>query len=211
MEYITEFLVNLNPKYLYTFFIIIFLFIIRWILIRFIINNIEDISSRYKWHRVTTYSTAFIGVLVVFPLWTRGIESILTFLGLFSAGLAIALRDVIINFFGWLYILVRRPFSIGDRVEINNIQGDVIDIKILEFTVMEVGNWVDANQSTGRIINIPNGKILNNNIANSTKGFQLIWNEIPITITFESNWKKAKNILEEITSKNSLNLNNNMR
>ena len=87
----------------------------------------------------------------------------------------------------------------------------MIDIKIFEFAVMEVGNWVDADQSTGRIINVPNGKILNSNIANATKGFQLIWNEIPVVITFESNWKEAKSILNDIAGENTLNLNDEMR
>ena len=67
--------------------------------------------------------------------------------------------------------------------------------RIFMFTLMEIGNWVDADQSTGRVIHIPNGKVFKEVLANYSKGFQYIWNEIPVLVTFESNWKKAKEIL----------------
>ena len=82
-------------------------------------------------------------------------------------------------------------------------QGDVIDLRIFQFTLMEIGNWVDADQSTGRVIKIPNGKVFTEMLANYSKGFQYIWNEIPVLITFESNWKRAKKILAEIAKKHA--------
>jgi len=69
---------------------------------------------------------------------------------------------------------------------------------MFNFTVMEIGNWVDADQNTGRLIHIPNGKIFTETLANYGKGFKYIFNEIPILITFESDWKKAKNILQNL-------------
>lgn len=60
---------------------------------------------------------------------------------------------------------------------------------------------MEADQSTGRIIHIPNGMILNQTLANYSKGFQYIWNEIPILITFESNWEKVKDLLQKIANK----------
>lgn len=116
-------------------------------------------------------------------------------MGLLSAGLAIAFKDLLVNFWGWLFILIRKPFVVGDRVEIGGVTGDVIDIRIFQFSVIEIGNWVDADQSTGRIIHIPNGIIFSKPQANFTAGFEYIWNEVPVLITFESNWKKAKEIL----------------
>jgi small-conductance mechanosensitive channel len=68
---------------------------------------------------------------------------------------------------------------------------------------MEVGNWVNADQSTGRVIHIPNGKVFRETQANYSKGFQYIWNEIPILVTFESDWKKAKSILAEIAQRHA--------
>jgi small-conductance mechanosensitive channel len=79
----------------------------------------------------------------------------------------------------------------------------VIDIRIFQFTLLEIGNWVDADQSTGRVVHIPNGRVFSQSIANYTRGFQYIWNEIPVLVTFESDWEKAKRILTEIAEKHS--------
>lgn len=129
-----------------------------------------------------------------------------TFLGLASAGLAIALRDPVINLAGWAFILWRRPFDVGDRIQIGEHAGDVIDVRIFQFTLMEIGNWVAADQSTGRIIHVPNGRIFSEVLANYSKGFQYIWNEIPVLVTFESDWEKAKALLQEIADRHAAHL-----
>lgn len=117
------------------------------------------------------------------------------------SGLAIALSDPITNVAGWIFIFWRRPFEVGDRIQIGEHAGDVIDARIFQFTLLEIGNWVDADQSTGRMIHIPNRKIFSDPLANYSKGFQFIWNEIPVLITFESDWRKAKTILNAIITK----------
>jgi len=108
------------------------------------------------------------------------------------------LKDLLVNLAGWIFIIWRKPFEVGDRIQIGNQSGDVIDIRIFQFTLMEIGNWVDADQSTGRVIHIPNGKVFTEPQANYHKGFQYIWNEVPVLVTFESNWKKAKEILHRM-------------
>jgi small-conductance mechanosensitive channel len=122
---------------------------------------------------------------------------------LVSAGIAIALRDPLVNLAAWVFIVWRRPFTVGDRIEIGSNRGDVIDLRIFQFTLMEIGNWVDADQSTGRIIRIPNGKVFTEMLANYSKGFKYIWNEIPVLVTFESNWRKGKEILSEIGTRHA--------
>ena len=129
-----------------------------------------------------------------------------TYLGLVSAGIAIALKDPLVNLTAWIFIIIRQPLKIGDRIQMGEITGDVIDIRLFQFSVMEIGNWVDADQSTGRIIHVPNGSIFTKPQANFTAGFEYIWNEIPVLVTFESDWKKAKKILSEIVEKHAVNL-----
>ncbi|OQX96109.1 hypothetical protein B6I21_01885 [candidate division KSB1 bacterium 4572_119] len=121
-------------------------------------------------------------------------------MGIFAAGIAIALQDLIINIAGWLFIMWRRPFEAGDRIEIASHKGDVIDKRLFMFTLMEIGEWVDSEQSTGRIVHLPNGLVFRNSLANYSKGFSYIWNEIPILLTFESNWEKAKELLGKIAN-----------
>src|SRR5437660_5231484 len=155
----------------------------------------HDARLRYRWQKVTTYITSPIGLLLIGRIWYEGFQSVATFFGLVSAGIAIALKDIFLNVAGWAFIMWRRPFLVGDRIQIGTHAGDVIDVRLFQFTLNEIGNWVDADQSTGRIVHIPNGKILTEVIANYGEGFQYIWNELPVVVTFESDWEKAKKLL----------------
>jgi small-conductance mechanosensitive channel len=114
-----------------------------------------------------------------------------------SAGVAIALADLLKNMAGWLFILVRRPLRIGDRIEVDGTAGDVVDIRLFRFSLMEIGKWVHADQSTGRLVHVPNGVVFTTPIANYTEGFEHIWHEVPVLITFESDWQKARRIIRE--------------
>ncbi|MBT4644192.1 MAG: mechanosensitive ion channel family protein [Deltaproteobacteria bacterium] len=98
--------------------------------------------------------------------------------------------------------MLKRPFEIGDRIEIKGQSGDVIDIQVFPFSMLKVGNRVDADQSTGRIVHVPNGLVFNQIISNYSKGLPFLWNEIPVLVTFDIDWQKAKEILSEIVLKN---------
>jgi small-conductance mechanosensitive channel len=176
---------------------------LRYIGLRVVHRRLDDAKALYQWRKTLTYTAFVLGFLVVGRIWIQGFDSLSTFLGLLSAGLAIALRDPIVNLAGWLFILWRRPFDVGDRIQMGDKQGDVIDIRIFQFTLMEIGNWVAADQSTGRVIHIPNGNVFREAQANYSKGFRYIWNEIAILVTFESDWVKAKKILTEIATKDA--------
>ncbi len=178
--------------------IIILAFVIRKLFHRLILRQELPTAAAYFWNKAISYTIITIAAILVGSIWLYGLQNVATFLGLFSAGLAVALRDPIINLAGWLFILIRRPITLGDRIEIEGIRGDVIDLSPFFFSVLEVGEWVQADQSTGRIIHIPNVKIFMTPVANYTQQFPLIWDEISVLITFESNWEKAKTILENI-------------
>lgn len=183
--------------------IILILIAIRFVVIRFVRRQTDDDSIRYKWRKNLTYFLSFLGFLLIGRIWFQGMASVATFLGLLSAGLAIALRDPVTDMAGWLFLIWRKPFVVGDRIEIGDRKGDVIDIRFFKFTVLEIGNWTKSDQSTGRVIHIPNHYVLSNSIANYTSDFNFIWNEIEIVVTFESNWKKAKELLTEIVNSHS--------
>lgn len=161
-------------------------------------RRMTDGRERYRWSKAVSYTTVSVGLLVLAWTWFPGLRGFATVLGLLSAGLAIALKDVIANLAGWGFILWRRPFEVGDRVQIGGQTGDVIDLRLFQFTLLEIGNWVAADQPTGRMIHIPNAMVLVSPLANYTKGFQYIWDEIPVLVTFESDWREAKALLERI-------------
>lgn len=180
----------------------VILFLILFTIRRIIAWRVKSDERRYIANKTAGYAVGFILTLSIWRIWLGG--GLVAYIGIVSAGLAIALKDPITNLAGWLFISIRKPFAVGDRIEINNTQGDVIDQRPFAFSVVEIGNWVDADQSTGRIIHIPNGWSFIYAIANYTQGFNFIWNEIPVLITFESDWQTAKELLGEIAKKHSV-------
>ena len=193
----------LQARLLQTLIIVGGLWLVHRLALASMYRRAQDPWVRYKWRKTISYIVLLLGLLFVGLTWIQRAGSLATYLGLFSAGLAIALKDIVANLAGWVFIAWSRPFDVGDRVQIGSHAGDVIDLHLLQFTLNEIGNWVDADQSTGRIIHVPNGRVLSEPIANYDKGFRYIWNEIPVTVTFESNWKKAKEILQGVATRHA--------
>jgi small-conductance mechanosensitive channel len=191
----------LQIKLLSTLLIIFILWVIRIAIGRLVYRKYEDVKTRYVWMKTVTYITVILGIIMITSVWFRGFKSLGTYLGILSAGLAIALKDPLTNIAGWIFLMFRRSFSVGDRIQIGDKAGDVIDIRMFQFILLEIGNWVDADQSTGRVIYVPNGLLFTLPLANYSKGFQYIWNELNVLLTFESNWQKAKEILGNIANK----------
>ncbi len=191
---------------LVTLLILLTVFVLRWLVLALVNRRTGDVRVRYHWKKTSQYLTATIAIILIGRVWFEGFQSVATYLGIVSAGLAIALKELVANFVGWAFILWRRPFEVGDRIQIGEVSGDVIDLRIFQFTVLEIGNWVDADQSTGRVIHINNGAVFSQNVANYSKGFQHIWNEVPVLVTFESDWKKAKTLLLEIANRHGTDL-----
>lgn len=171
---------------------------IRRLTMRLVVKKLDDPRQVYQWSKTSSYAALSISLLLVGTIWLEGLRSLGTFLGLLSAGLAIALKDVVGSLAGWVFILWRRPFQLGDRIQIGSQAGDVVDVRPFQFTLLEIGNWVDADQSTGRIIHVPNLLVFTESVFNYTAQFDFIWNEVPVLVTFESDWKGAKEILQKI-------------
>ena len=166
-------------------------------------RRLEDTARRYIAVKTVNYLLGFVSVLALLRIWLGGVTGLAASIGIISAGLAIALHAPLTNLAGWIFLTIRRPFSVGDRIQIGDHAGDVIDLRLFAFSLVEIGHWVDADQSTGRILHIPNGKVFQETVANYTQGFNFIWDEVPVTVTFESDWRRAKEILSEIAATHS--------
>ncbi len=192
---------ELQRNLIWTAAILLAIAILRKIALRIIWDRTDDVRLRYRWRKATTYVLYTTAIFLIGGIWVEAFRSVATFFGLLSAGVAIALRDQIANLAAWLFIAWERPFQVGDRVQIGSLAGDVIDQRAFQFTLLEIGNWVDADQTTGRVVHVPNGKIFTEPLVNYNQGLEYIWNEVSVTVTFESNWRKAKSILEEIAER----------
>lgn len=191
---------ELQAKLVFTLLLALVLIFLRRAVLRIVDRKVEDPGLRYRWSKGSAYTTFVFGLLVVVQIWFTAVQSVGTFLGLLSAGVAIALKDLIADLAGWAFILWRRPFDLGDRIQLGEHAGDVVDIRIFAFTLMEIGNWVAADQSTGRMIHMPNALVFTQPLANYTAGFPYLWNELQVLVTFESDWRKAKSILERVAN-----------
>jgi small-conductance mechanosensitive channel len=154
-----------------------------------------DLESKHKIRRAMSWLRAIVLTISLVAVWLSGASQMGVFLGVMGAGIALSLQEVLLCAAGWAFVVVKRPFDIGDRIELSGHVGDVIDISVFQTSLLEIGNWIGADQSTGRIIGIPNSAVFRQLNANYTKGFPFIWNEQTIVVTFESDWRRAKEIV----------------
>ena len=186
---------HVKKRVLDTLMLVVFSYAVLIVLIKIINKRIRDIRSRHMARKNTVYVINLLLVVGIIFIWLQNINSLTILLGFISAGLALALQEVILCIAGWVLIVTRRPFETGDRVEMEGVRGDVIDIRLFQTSLLEIGNWVDADQSTGRIVNIPNSHVFKYPNYNYNRGFEFIWNEIPVLLTFESDWKRGREIM----------------
>ncbi len=182
---------------------VLVLWLSRRLIMLAIARTVKDHGIRYRWSKATQYVAVVFGFIGIASIWSSVLSGLATYLGWVSAGLAIAMKDILTNMAGWGFIVWRKPFELGDRIEINEFTGDVVDIRLFQFTLLEIGNWADADQTTGRLIHIPNAMVITAGLANYTRGFQYIWDELSVLVTFESDWRAAKSMLADLAGKHA--------
>ena len=182
----------------WTLVTLIVVLVLRRVARRIVAGNVDDSDGEYRANKIINYLTTVVFFVTIAFIWIDAFDDLSTYLGLVSAGIAIALSDLLKNMAGWVFIISRRPFQVGDRVEVDGHKGDVVDVRLFRFSLMEIGGWVGAEQSTGRLVHVPNGLVFTKEVANYTEGFAYIWHEVPVLITFESDWKLAEQVMLDI-------------
>lgn len=143
-------------------------------------------------------------IVGLFVVWSDYLSNFLTIISFISAGVTIAIREVILNFFAGILIKTKAPFKLEDRIEINNIIGDVVVINLLSFKVLEVTNKDNGEQSNGKIVNIPNSYIFSYVLKNYTTAFKYIWDEMIVNIPLTADVEKTKKIILKIVNNNEV-------
>ena len=212
MKYITEFsaylgrITGIDSEYIKLTILTILIFFVFGVIksiIKKIYSNlpVNDKKKFFRNRKIRIILTA-ISFILVFLLWGEKLSGLITFISLISAGLTIAVREIIFNFFAGMYINITRPFEIEDRIEIDDVMGDVISKHALGFEILEIGKRVYGEQSTGRIIHVPNSYIFTKTLKNYTKVFKYIWDEIKVDVPLDADIKKTEEILYEIVFDN---------
>ncbi len=205
-------------KLLLTIALIAIVLLIGWILRR-IANKVLGSDSQTI-HRFWTQQgiglfTTILLIISILSVWFDDPTRLTTAIGLISAGLAFALQKVVTSVAGYFVILRGKNFTIGDRISMGGVRGDVIGLGFIQTTIMEMGQppavqnadpamWVKSRQFTGRIVSVANAKIFDEAIYNYTRDFPFIWEEITIPITYQDKRDKAEEIMLAATNKHVL-------
>jgi small-conductance mechanosensitive channel len=179
--------------------LILAVFIVAYFIKKIPKRFVKEEKSAYYFRKLIGFVSWLVVLLMVIFNTAGGIGSISAVIGLAGAGLAIALQDPIVSLVGWFLIVGKYGISVGDRIEINSVKGDVVDVGMLRIAVMEVGNWLSGEQSTGRMVFFPNSFIFKGHFFNYSTANSFIWDEIHILVTYESQWKKACDIILKVS------------
>lgn len=199
-------LFNIQNIYLINIIYTVIAFIILNVISRIIKSiNLKTIDSEKQLFliqkRNKAISTIILVILILF-IWKNEIKDIITLISFISAALTLAIRDIIYNYFCGIYIKISKPIKIEDRIQIEEIIGDVININSLSFELLEV--HPETNQSTGKIIHIPNSQIFSKKTINYNTAFKYIWDEININVSVDTDIIKAKKILLKLIEQNEI-------
>lgn len=194
---------TIEELYLYLIlstFIVIVLFLGFRKVGKIIIN--KKISGRKEY--IISQSYIFVlnvlEVLVLLFIWDDYIKSLMTLISVISAAMTIALREIIMNFFCGLYIKVKKPFKVEDRIQIDDLKGDVMSISAFDFEVLEVSTKEENGQSTGIVVTFPNSVVFSKAIKNINKGFKYVWNELTVKVKMDSDLPNNKKELYKIVN-----------
>ncbi|MDR2152176.1 MAG: mechanosensitive ion channel [Helicobacteraceae bacterium] len=174
-------------------------------------RTVTDANRIFSINRAANIATFFVIALVLLFNYINNIVYFVTLLGFISAGIAIAMKDWFMSLLGWLVIVIGGSVHIGDRIRIvregDVVVGDVLEIgltRIMLFEDITLATF-DRNRRAGRIIHVPNNYVFTNIIQNYTYNeMQTVWDGVDITVTFDSNHKKARKIAKEIAAKHAI-------
>ncbi len=166
-------------------------------------RRIEDPYARYHLRKAVRFTLFALALIAVAIVWRPFAGRIGVVVGLAAAGIAFAMQEVIGAVAGWFNILLGRIFSVGDRIEMGGVRGDVIDVTPLRTKILEIGSaadgeaWVKGRQYTGRIVAVSNKATFTQPVYNYTAVFEFIWEELSLPISHHSDWQQAEQIMRE--------------
>ena len=194
---------TINKDYIILFLSTILVFIIFRIIKligkKFIKNNTSG-RKEYIFNQTYQVLLNILEILILLSIWDQYIKNIMTLISVVSAAMTISLRELIVNFFSGLYIRIKKPFKVEDRIQVGDIKGDVMNISAFNFEVLEISTQEENGQSTGVVVTFPNSVVFNHPVKNINKGFKYIWNEMKINIKLDSDLVKNKQEIYKIVN-----------
>src|SRR6266487_632049 len=196
-------IVDLTRRFLRGAVLVVIVLAIAKAISIYAIGRLDDAATRFTLRRIehllVALVVAVIVIGVVFVNWYTALISV----GIGSVIVGLAVQTPMTSFLGWIYILVRHPYRVGDRIQIEDATGDVIDVSYLDTTLWEFGGkYLSTDHPSGRIIKFPNSKVLSAMVFNySWPLFPYIWNEIKFQIAYNSDLQFVAETMQQIVEK----------
>ncbi len=159
---------------------------------------IQDADVRYRTRKFLAFLGYLIALLFLMTIYSDKLGGFTVAFGVAGAGIAFALQEVIASIAGWVAISFAGFYKPGDRVQLGGIKGDVIDVSILRTTLMEVGEWVNADLYSGRVVRVANSFIFKEPVFNYSGDFPFLWDEIVVPVKYGCDHRLAREILETV-------------
>lgn len=185
---------------LYFFILITLILLAAWVARRLVNRRISETNLRYRAKKAVSLVAYVMVVILAVVTFAGRAEYFSVTIGFISAGIAFALQEVILSFAGWVSIFSSGVYKPGDRIEINGVKGDVIDISMTKTTLMEIGQWVTSDNYSGRILQISNSFVFKGPVFNYSTDFPFVWDEITLPVKYGSDVGLAHRIIEEVAA-----------
>ncbi|MAU26554.1 MAG: transporter [Muricauda sp.] len=179
---------------------VVFIVALVQFLRRLLRKYLPDSNTRYKSQKGIEVLGYFLIILLTISYFTGNIKDFALAIGLLTAGITITLQELILSIAGSVYIFLVKVYQPGDRIEINGIKGDVIDIDSIYTTMMEIGEWVSSDNYSGRIVKLSNAFVFKGPVYNYSRDFPFIWDEFDLPIRYGSDIELAKEIIIRVAS-----------
>ncbi len=158
---------------------------------------VDPIVSKRRAHdarNILRFVAGIIAILALLGVLTEQWLGVIFSLGIVGFAITFALQQPLFSLLGWLYIMIKRPYQVGDRVKIGEAKGDVIEVDFLVTTLWEInGDLVSTNQPSGRIVTLPNSTVLSAEVFNySWDEFPYVWNEVSVQVAYETDLEFAR-------------------
>jgi small-conductance mechanosensitive channel len=187
--------VNIILKLLLSLLVLVITLVVRRGLRNLLQKRVGDPAHMHTLSMLIRNTLYVASGIVILFVWLGSGSDFTVAMGILGAGIAFASQEVIGSFAGYLSIVTGNIYRIGDRVRVGDVMGDVLDISILRTTVMEIGEWVHADQYTGRVVTIANRFVFSAPVFNYTQHWRYLWDEIMIPVTYSSDWRRAGEIM----------------
>ena len=158
----------------------------------------HESAKRYTVSKITEFSAYFIGLVFLSVVFSDTLGSLAVILGAATAGIALALKELIVSMAGWMAITFGDTYRVGDRVQISGVKGDVIDVGLVRTTLMELGEWVQGDLYTGRIVRVANASVFAGATYNYSRDLSFLWDEIVVKLSIDSDAARAKETMQRI-------------